>query len=448
MGEMDGRDSKRTVELFGCAVTTTSKPKSDDLVLRSWSITQNDFIEEENVDSLNPNSLLFSNYMKKEDSLDVTNYEEGPSIQTISTKGSSLEGNVSTKDGSLEGKTSCGFFVSNFCNEKNLDNGDDSADVDKVDTYQSNLILCSSPARRDFPSEHRTNEVNIVCFRILKKEISFGVTRGSTATNTDKTYESKVDHGMSVEDNADSLPSCIASVEKVESSEATTVEVCLDDATNLKSSSKGMSIDSITSNKTCLANKDCTEPANSTARKVAIPRSSIYHGVTRHRWSGKYEAHLWDNTCRLEGQRHKGKQAARVYDVAALKYWGIGTKLNFQKELEDIKNMTREECVTYVRRRSSCFSRGASVYRGVTRRQKDGRWQARIGRVAGNKDIYLGTFRTEEEAAEAYDIAAIKLCGTNVVTNFHISNYCEKGLGQLEDEGRVLGGISPSQLKL
>lgn len=112
MGELDRRDSNRTVELFGCAITTAYKPKSDNLVLPSWSITQNDFIEKEKVDSLNPNSLLFNNYMKKEDSLDVTNYEEGPFVQTISTKGSSLEGNVSTKDGSLEGKSSCGFFFS------------------------------------------------------------------------------------------------------------------------------------------------------------------------------------------------------------------------------------------------------------------------------------------------------------------------------------------------
>lgn len=32
------------------------------------------------------------------------------------------------------------------------------------------------------------------------------------------------------------------------------------------------------------------------------------------------------------------------------------------------------------------------MYRGVTRHHQHGRWQARIGRVAGNKDLYLGTY--------------------------------------------------------
>ncbi|CAN8286964.1 unnamed protein product [Cochlearia groenlandica] len=140
---------------------------------------------------------------------------------------------------------------------------------------------------------------------------------------------------------------------------------------------------------------------------TAGKRSSIYRGVTRHRWTGRYEAHLWDKSTWNQNQNKKGKQgayddeeaAARAYDLAALKYWGPGTLINFPvtdyaRDLEEMQNLSREEYLASLRRKSSGFSRGIAKYRGL-----QSRWDASTSRMPGPEyfsNIHYGDDRGTE----------------------------------------------------
>uniref|UniRef100_A0A251VII9 Putative AP2-like ethylene-responsive transcription factor n=1 Tax=Helianthus annuus TaxID=4232 RepID=A0A251VII9_HELAN len=162
--------------------------------------------------------------------------------------------------------------------------------------------------------------------------------------------------------------------------------------------------------------------------------------IFRHRQTGRYEAHLWDKEA-SNATKKKGKQgtydeeesAAKAYDLAALKFFGTSTQTNFpvteyEKDLEMMEKKTKEDYLDilkrllFILRKSDRFSRGASKYRGVARHHGN-TWEARIGNVGGKKSLYIGTYSTEEEAAHAYDVVAIKNKGTNAATNFDKSTY-------------------------
>ncbi|XP_027091457.2 LOW QUALITY PROTEIN: pathogenesis-related genes transcriptional activator PTI6 [Coffea arabica] len=69
-------------------------------------------------------------------------------------------------------------------------------------------------------------------------------------------------------------------------------------------------------------------------------------------------------------------------------------------------------------------------FRGV-RQRPWGRWAAEIRDPTWKKRVWLGTFDTPEEAASAYDRAAVKLKGPDAVTNFPVESIKERSVGRV-----------------
>ncbi|RDX92786.1 Ethylene-responsive transcription factor RAP2-7, partial [Mucuna pruriens] len=223
-------------------------------------------------------------------------------------------------------------------------------------------------------------------------------------------------------------------------------------------------------------NQNQTQQPAKKSRRGPRSRSSQYRGVTFYRRTGRWESHIWDCgkqvylvyyfkhlltklVFELVGGFDTAHAAARAYDRAAIKFRGVDADINFnlsdyEDDLNQMKNLSKEEFVHILRRQSTGFSRGSSKYRGVTL-HKCGRWEARMGQFLGKKSmskivrcmfstkrlakVYISWLIRQRSRSckvpsntdlpfdfleiRAYDKAAIKCNGREAVTNFEPSTY-------------------------
>ncbi|CAK0780184.1 hypothetical protein CVIRNUC_004961 [Coccomyxa viridis] len=101
--------------------------------------------------------------------------------------------------------------------------------------------------------------------------------------------------------------------------------------------------------------------------------SSKYRGVTRHRRTKRWEAHIWDDKKQVYlGGFDIEEHAGKAHDVMALKCRGPGSPLNFGLEeyeelLPMLPTLSKDEVVLLLRRQSKGFVRTSSKFRAITK---------------------------------------------------------------------------------
>lgn len=136
-------------------------------------------------------------------------------------------------------------------------------------------------------------------------------------------------------------------------------------------------------------------------------KTSKYKGVSFNKTSGLWRAGIKINKKPIElGKFSTQREAAIAYNQAATHYFGEFAYLNSIDE-SDTSDTPIIRCKKPL---------GVNPYRGVKLSADKATWQARI--FAEGKTLCLGDFPSPEDAARAYDSAALKYRGDKAFLNF------------------------------
>jgi hypothetical protein len=152
----------------------------------------------------------------------------------------------------------------------------------------------------------------------------------------------------------------------------------------------------------------CTPGQNSLNKGLVSTNTSGHKGVTKQR-------DVWTATIGFGGRSiHLGgyptrEEAAVAYDIKARELYGEFASLNIACPNKDVVDRVQKYMVSAKRNRGAC-----SRYKGVSLTQSL-QWRAYV--TKDRKQIHLGCFENEEDAARAVDRAVIDI-GLSYRLNF------------------------------
>ena len=161
-----------------------------------------------------------------------------------------------------------------------------------------------------------------------------------------------------------------------------------------------------------------------------VKQQSEFRGVTKHRRSGRWEAHIWFRNKKRQlylGGYEKEEHAAEAYDLASIKIRGENAPTNFDPERYQsfrglVEKLPLQQLIQVLRKQSQeSTPRQTSSFRGVV--WYNGGWVARTPAAEGHRPVPIGMFPTQEQAARAHDRYVVLTQGRHGTLNYTIKDY-------------------------